>query len=254
MNFKLAHNILRITNPNEFIQFYLNNFGMQNTLIHNTSYNVSLLGYPTNYDENFNKTSSALPSPTFLELHHADAVTNISMVNSGSVNVYWKMGITLHDVDHAREILQSKGIKTSDPSQFEDIGYVCHLTDPNGFIIELLQHHFQETFLKKHLPEENFPLGYPCCIGQITLQVNDIDKTQRFYGDVLGMKLLSIQEVPRYGFTLYFYAWTDEDPPKSDVISTREWLWKRPYTTIELRYFDGTKQIPHFTDIYLKTK
>ena len=49
------------------------------------------------------------------------------------------------------------------------------------------------------------------------------------------MKLLSIQQVEAYGFTLYFLAFTDETPPNEDLnsIEIREWLWQRPYTTIE---------------------
>jgi catechol 2,3-dioxygenase-like lactoylglutathione lyase family enzyme len=261
MNLKLTHNILRVKDSTELIQFYLNNFGMEIVQIYPSSfsYQVSVLGYTTNYDENFNKASNTLPSPTLLEFHHNDSSTTASpLVNSGTSKVYWKIGITLYDVDYARNILQSKQVNISDASQFEDIGYVCHLKDPNGFSIELLQHDFEKTFKDKinkngkQSPKDNFPLGYPTCIGQITLQATDIDKTQRFYRDLLGMKLLSIQEVPKFGFTLYFFAWTDENPEKSDITDAtvnREWLWKRPYTTIEIRHFNDQRQMPPFRDL-----
>ena len=60
-----------------------------------------------------------------------------------------------------------------------------------------------------------------------------------FYRDRLGMALLSVQPVPDYGFTLYFLAFTEERPPQDDLeaIGNREWLWKRPYTTLELQHF-----------------
>jgi catechol 2,3-dioxygenase-like lactoylglutathione lyase family enzyme len=261
MGLKLTHNILRVKNPSELIQFYVNNFGMKKIEISTPSlaYNVCILGYTTNYDENFNVASNTLPPPTFLEFHYDNSsTTNPSLVNSGSSNIYWKIGITTHDVDYAREILQSKKVNIGQPSQFEDIGYVCHLRDPNGFIIELLQHDFQETFKAKmnksgRKPlKDHFPLGYPSCIGQITLHANDIDKTQWFYQDLLGMKLLSVQEATQYGFTLYFFAWTNENPPKPDVkdaSTNREWLWKRPYTTIEIRHFHNQGQITPFRDL-----
>lgn len=261
MGLKLTHNILHVKDSSELIQFYVNNFGMTSIEMPTPSlaYNVHILGYTTNYDENFNVASSTLPSPTFLELHYDDSsTTNPSFINSGPSNVYWKIGITLHDVDYAREILQSKQMNIDNPSQFEDIGYVCHLRDPNGFTIELLQHDFQETFkaeMNKSVRKsfnDHFPLGYPSCIGQITLQANDMDKTQTFYQDVLCMKLLSIQEVPKFGFTLYFFAWTNENPPKSDIkdaSTNREWLWKRPYTVIEIRHFHNQRQITPFRDL-----
>ncbi|CAF1175150.1 unnamed protein product [Adineta steineri] len=261
MNLKLTHNILRVKDPSEMIQFYVSKFGMESIQISTPPlpYNVSILGYTTNYDENFVKASNTLPSPTLLEFHHNDpSIISPSLTNSGTSEVYWKIGITLYDVDYAREILQSKQVNITNASQFEDIGYVCHLRDPNGFCLELLQHDFEKTFKEKinksgkQTSVDNFPLGYPSCIGQITLHTNDIEKSQRFYCNILGMKVLSIQEVPKCGFTLYFFAWTNENPPKSDIKDAtinREWLWKRPYTQIEVRYFNNQKQIPSFKDL-----
>eukprot|EP00122_Pirum_gemmata_P011149 Pgem_evm1s10322 len=51
------------------------------------------------------------------------------------------------------------------------------------------------------------------------------------------MKLLSIQPVRQYGFVLYFLAYTNESPPKTDLeaVENREWLWQRPYTVLELQ-------------------
>ncbi|CAF1170581.1 unnamed protein product [Rotaria sordida] len=236
MDLKLTHNILRVKDLNELIKFYVNNFGMKNIEICTPSlpYNVNVLGYTTNYDENFNKALNTLPSPTLLEFHHNDSSTNTSLlVNSGASKIYWKIGMTLYDVDHAQQILQSKQVNITDASQFEDIGYLCHLKDLNGFCIELLQHDFDTTFKakinqkSKQPPQDKFPLGYPSCIGQITLHANDMDKTQRFYQDLL-------------------------DPPKSDikdVTVNREWLWKRPYTTLEIRHFHSSRHIPPFKDL-----
>jgi catechol 2,3-dioxygenase-like lactoylglutathione lyase family enzyme len=86
-------------------------------------------------------------------------------------------------------------------------------------------------------------LGQTCLIGQITLRCSNIEKSLEFYQEILGMKLLSIQQVEAYGFTLYFLAFTDETPPNEDLnsIEIREWLWQRPYTTIELQHIPGAK-------------
>lgn len=242
---------------NELLRFYVENFGMTNKETFSSS---TVIGYSTNYDEDFHPTSNELSPPTYLEFHHKNSSTNEKLlVNSGISNVYWKIGITTYDVDHVRKILQSKQIQCDDPVQFEDIGYVCHLKDPNGFIIELLQHDFQKTFnenIKKNgrkIINNHFSLGYPCCLGQITLQTNDIMKTRWFYEDILAMKLLSIQKITKFDFTLYFFGWIDENPPKSDledIFTNREWLWKRPYTIIEFRYFHNQKRtIPPFKDL-----
>ena len=60
------------------------------------------------------------------------------------------------------------------------------------------------------------------------------------------MKLLSIQEVEPYGFTLYFLAFTLENPPEDNLhsVEIREWVWKRPYTTLELQHIPGVQLEP----------
>ena len=156
---------------------------------------------------------------------------------------YWKIGITLPDVDLAAAHLRQLGIPVSTPGQFLDIGYMCHFSDPEGFSIELLQHDF----------EGNRPAGAAqpdapfadARIGQITLRTGDIateDATCR----ALGMRLLSLQDVAPYGFDLHFYAFSDEVPPNPDLwaVENREWLWKRPYTTLEFQHIADAQFAP----------
>ncbi|MGY8690777.1 MAG: VOC family protein [Verrucomicrobiales bacterium] len=97
--------------------------------------------------------------------------------------------------------------------------------------------------------------GHPRCsslpdkrLGQVSLTVRDAEESLAFYRDTLGMGLLSRQEVPAHGFTLYFLAFTDEQPPNPsiDAVENREWLWQRPYTTLELRAnASNTQRVPH---------
>lgn len=150
---------------------------------------------------------------------------------------YWKIGITLPNVDIACDQLRRAGLTVSEPRQFEDIGYMCHLADPEGFSIELLQHKFAAN-REREAGDRSQKLGGGARIGQITLRTTDIESALAFYRDRLGMRLLSIQPLKAYGFTLYFLAFTEEQPPQSDLeaVENREWLWMRPYTTLELQY------------------
>lgn len=148
---------------------------------------------------------------------------------------YWKIGITLPNVDHAVAHLRACGVQVSNPQQFFDIGYMCHLADPEGFVIELLQHDFEGN-----RPADAGNMAAPfaaACIGQVTLRTGDI-AAEDVVAKRLGMRLLSIQEVEAYGFDLHFYAFTDEQPPNADLwsVENREWLWKRPYTTLEYQH------------------
>ena len=58
------------------------------------------------------------------------------------LDVYWKVGITLPDIDVAFEQLRNADVAVTEPRHFQDIGYMCHLADPEGFQVELLQHTF----------------------------------------------------------------------------------------------------------------
>jgi len=156
---------------------------------------------------------------------------------------YWKIGITVPDVDLAAAFLRQMGVQVTDPKQFLDIGYMCHFKDPEGFVIELLQHDF-----KGNRPENAADPRDPfarACIGQITLRTGDITAEDAFCRRQ-GMQLLSMQEVAPYGFDLHFYAFTDEVPPNADLwsVANREWLWKRPYTTLEFQHVAGAQFAP----------
>ncbi len=173
----------------------------------------------------------------------------------GRNDVYWKIGISLADVAEAYRRLRSRHVAVSDPRQFRDIGFLCHLEDPEGFQIELLQHRFEANFspaptladhpladhpLADH-PLANHPLGGRPGLGQITIRAVDIEANLRFYGEGLGMRLLSIQPIADLGFTLYFLAFTEERPPQPalESVGNREWLWQRPYTTLEIQHLWG---------------
>ncbi|SLN61506.1 Glyoxalase-like domain protein [Falsiruegeria litorea R37] len=156
---------------------------------------------------------------------------------------YWKIGITLPNVDLAVDALRAAGVEVSDPRQFLDIGYMAHLSDPEGFVIELLQHDFEGN-RPDGAGDAEAPFAQ-ACIGQITLRTGDIQAEDQRCRD-LGMRLLSVQDVEPYGFDLHFYAFTSDQPPNSDLwaVKNREWLWKRPYTTLEFQHIADASFAP----------
>ena len=150
---------------------------------------------------------------------------------------YWKIGITLHDLDAAIAFLKEYGVKTTDPVQFRDIGYMSKITDPCGLTIELLQQGFEGN--AKPVPHGHL-VGAQATLAHITLRVKDLAVAQSYFHDELGMRLMSVQPVRENGFCLYFYTWSDEDLPDPDLssVANREWLWSRPYTLIELQHLE----------------
>lgn len=154
---------------------------------------------------------------------------------------YWKIAITLPDLDVAVDQLTQNGVAATEPRQFQEIARMSHLADPEGYVIELLQHTFEGKPLTA-VGDRSLPLGGGAQIGLVTLRTNDIATDLDFCSNHLGMTYLSRQAVTDRGFDLYFLAFTNEQPPNSDVnaVENREWLWQRPYTSLEFQHrLDG---------------
>jgi catechol 2,3-dioxygenase-like lactoylglutathione lyase family enzyme len=206
-------------------------------------------------------------------------------------DVYWKIGLVLNDVDVAvdtiNKAMESLKYGSNDYApiqhgcQFLDIGFLTPLKDPCNFSIELLQTSFKDNVeLRKQLienvlkeedefisnikgkepsndTEDNLVQSKtllesePFVIGQVTTRITDPQKSIDFYTNVMKMKLLSIQEVTKYRFTLYFLGYTKEVPPeKEDLkhVRNREWLWQRKYTTLELQWRWDSKYLTKLKD------
>jgi len=156
----------------------------------------------------------------------------------GPDKAYWKIGITLRNLDHAVAYLCRAGVEVSTPRQFCDIGYLAHLTDPAGHVIELLQVGFEG---REGEAGTGHPVGGQATLAHITLRTTNLAASQDWAKEEMGLRLMSVQPVPDFGFTLYFYAWSAEVPPDPDLaaVENREWLWARPYTLLEFQHLEG---------------
>ncbi|WP_120497404.1 VOC family protein [Kiloniella sp. EL199] len=162
---------------------------------------------------------------------------------AGPNDFYWKVGITLQNLDEAVNYLQKNGQSINDPYQFRDIGYMTKITDPKGFSIELLQQGFEgnERVLDHNSLASGHVIADQATLAHITLRVSDLVTARHYFEGELGMRLMSIQSVNDRGFCLYFYSWNGEALPDPDLtaVANREWLWQRPYSLIELQHWEG---------------
>ncbi len=148
---------------------------------------------------------------------------------------YWKIGITVRHLRAAVEFLREQGWSVSEPRQFQDIGYLCHLQDPAGNGIELLQQGFEG---REGVWPKGHPIGSQATLAHITLRVRDIETCRAYLEGELNLRLMSVQAVPDHGFSLYFFSWSEELLPHPDLeaVENREWLWARPYPLLELQH------------------
>jgi hypothetical protein len=103
--------------------------------------------------------------------------SSIRQSADGSQDTYWKIGIT---VKNAVQLLESKDVAVSKPAQFLDIGYLCHLKDPVGLSIELLQQGFEGNEGEITYQKNDHPIGCQAILAHITIRSNDLPKLQKW--------------------------------------------------------------------------
>jgi len=150
-------------------------------------------------------------------------------------DAYWKIALAVPNIELACSQLAAAGVEVGTPHQFLDIGYLAHLQDPDGFIIEVIEHWFEGNRPPLELDESQF--GGGAHLNLITLRTGKIDPIIGAC-EHAGMTALAVQPVAKYGFTLYFFAFTDERPPSSDLyaVENREWLYQRDYSVLEVQH------------------
>ncbi|QKJ23257.1 VOC family protein [Poseidonibacter lekithochrous] len=238
----LQKHSLYISNPKVSCDFYINKLGMS-----------LLTKFTENEIEYYHLSFDNLPNSkeAFLELiFDKNNKETIFPKNKDTLEGYWKIALSIKDVDIARERLLEKGVDIGPAFQVPNVAYLCHFYDPDGYCLELIQHKFQENHIKED-ENKNYVLGNKAIFSLITYRVKDINKSLEFYTKHLGLKLLSKMDVSKRGFNLYFLALTNDILPNEtdiEAIENREWLWQREYTIIELQHilqFDNDKEFKY---------
>jgi len=210
--------VLRVMNPNAQHHFYCEALGMKDLGDRHVGYGgdearIRFLQADTPYD----------PKPN---------------------DLYWKIALAVPNIELACRQLMEKGVSVSAPRQFEDVGYLAHFVDPEGFTIELIEHWFKG----KRQTEKVDPslLGGGAHFNLITLRAADIEPVKQTCAD-WGMTPLSVQHLVSYGFSLYFFAFTSDTPPVPDLtaVANREWLYQRKYTVLEVQHVETIDTVCH---------
>jgi len=161
---------------------------------------------------------------------------------SSTTDLYWKLALGVPDIELAHRQLTERGVEVGTPRQFQEVGYLSHFKDLEGFAIELIDHRFKGD--RPSMDVDAQYLGGGPHLNLLTLRTADMEHVDRTC-NALGMTALSTQPVPDYGFTLYFYAFTHEKPPNSDLhaVENRTWVYQRPYTVLEIQHVHGAREM-----------
>ena len=243
---QLSHHVLAITDPDSSLDFYTSTVGM--TLVASR-----VCGGRSHYFLGFVASDEAdNPVPPYpaclLELVFDPACREIdNQGRDGVLPGYWKIALSVADLELARQSLLRRGVRVSEAVQVPDVAYLCHFDDPDGYCIELIQHRMR-TNHQAEAPDDRYALATPTCFSLITVRVRDPEQSIEFYRRELGLRLVSRQQLAERGFTLYFLSADRETPPSDDIddIDMREWLWQRPYALLELQHIWGTEQRAEF--------
>ena len=159
-----------------------------------------------------------------------------------SNDLYWKIALSVPNIELAFEQLHKAGVSCTEPHQFEDVGYLAHFSDPEGFKIELIDHAFKGE--RKGLPSNNTLLGGGAHLSLVTLRIAEIDDVEPTLLS-WGMRKMSVQSLPAYGFNLHFFAFAEETPPEADLasVANRTWVYRRPYTVLELQHVFNLQKV-----------
>jgi hypothetical protein len=156
-------------------------------------------------------------------------------------------------LDYACQDLLTKNVAVLSPKQFEDIGYIPHLSYPEGFQIKLLQHASQgqkkvQWCKPMSLLVADASLGRSLYVPLIL--------TEKF--PILLMKWVRISSqsnlcLPMVLAFTFLPTRMHENPPQSDLLAVqnRPWLWQRPYTVAELQHIHDSDADLLFAEVGL---
>ena len=232
---KLQSFTLQIFEPEKTVSFYIDVLGFK--LLNELSENDS-----TYYNLCFESTRF------YLQLKHTPSLKK-TVYKQESVDNYWKYSIFVNDIQSVYKELQKQNIVISEPSQFDDIGYLAHITDPENHQIEFIQKTFKQNTVKT-LPNSNYPLLENPELGLITIRTKDPIKSIKFFEDILDLKLFVRMYVTRgNGFTLYFLGDKNLNVPNLDIdaIENREWMYQQSHLFIEIQHYWNSEYDTNFS-------
>lgn len=232
---RITHHELQISDPKTSLYFYQNILGMK-------LLNCIKTKNKTQYFLTFNHNVEASLVLVYMPNIPFEVATQPSKTEG-----YWKISIAVSQLEEVREILIRNEVTIGQCFEVPNLAYLCHLTDPDGYCIELIQ-----QTLKVNTPKidgiNHHMLDFNPTFNLCTLRVKNIQKSLPFYNS-LGFELIYTYQSKERAMSLYFLIAKNDEKFKQacSLTGVEQAMWQHSSTILELQQFDNTAQASDFS-------
>ncbi|SPO04991.1 related to GLO1 - glyoxalase I [Cephalotrichum gorgonifer] len=240
-SYKLNHTMIRVKDPQRSVKFYelLGMTVINKLTFPEAKFDLYFLGYDS--PKAASHGNPVTDRQGLIELTHNYGTENDDSykVTNGNTEPHRGFGHTCISVDNiqaACQRIEDAGYKFQKKLSDGRMRHIAFALDPDGYWVEIIgQKPVEETEGVTVTDVETYRMNHSM------LRVKDIEKSLKFYEEVLGMTLVRKHESPNAGFNLYFFAYPGkEGVPADGVTSNMEGL-------LELTWNYGTEKDENFS-------
>ncbi|KAM3460423.1 hypothetical protein MY5147_006556 [Beauveria neobassiana] len=238
--YKFNHSMIRVKDPKESVKFYefLGMKVIKKIQEPAAKFDLYFLAYDG--AKAASHGNSFVDREGIVELTHNYGTENDPnyKVANGNTEPHRGFGHTCISVDNlqaACKRIEDAGYKFQKKLTDGRMKHIAFVLDPDGYWVEIIG---QKPVEETENVTETDPGTYR--MNHTMLRVKDIEKSLKFYQEILGMSLIRKHEAEAAGFNLYFLAYpADQGLPTDDKTSHREGL-------LELTWNYGTEKDESF--------
>jgi lactoylglutathione lyase len=240
-NYKLNHSMIRVKDPKESVKFYefLGMKVVKKLEFPDAKFDLYFLGYDS--PKAHSHGNSVFDRQGLIELTHNHGTENDPeyTINNGNKEPNRGFGhlcISVDNIQAACQRIEDAGYKFQKKLTDGRMRHIAFALDPDGYWVEIIaQNPVETTEDVKTTDISTYQMHHTM------IRVKDIEKSLKFYQDVLGMTTVRTIESEAAGFNLYFLAY----PQQKETVSEAEFSSKYE-GLLELTWNYGTEKDENF--------
>lgn len=254
-NYKFNHSMIRVKDPKESVKFYefLGLSLIKKLEFPENKFDLYFLAYDSANAVSSGKSVFDREGIVELTHNHGTESDPEYKINNGNTEPHRGFGhfcISVDNIQAACQRLEDAGYKFQKKLSDGRMRNIAFVLDPDGYWVEVIARNpYTETEDVKVTDVSTYTMNHTM------LRVKDIEKSLKYYKEVLGMTLMRTLENPGAGFNLYFLGYPGDTPVvENGDISHKEGLLELTYnigteTDESFHYHDGNSQPQGFGHI-----